>query len=59
VDRGLVSRHAQEIEFNEGGYIIWAFRNQVDAGFDKAAGLTTSKLGVPLGNLVFKGVCFV
>jgi peptide/nickel transport system substrate-binding protein len=50
---------AQEIEFNEGGYIIWAFRNQVDAGSDKVAGLVTSKLGVPIGNFGFKGVYFV
>ena len=50
---------AQEIEFNEGGYIIWAFRNQVDAGSAKVSGLMTSKLGVPLGNFGFKGVSFV
>jgi peptide/nickel transport system substrate-binding protein len=50
---------AQEIEFNEGGYIIWAFRNQVDAGSERVSGLKTSKLGVPLGNFGFKDVSFV
>jgi len=50
---------AQEIEFNEGGYIIWAFRNQVDAYSDKISGLTPSKLGVPLGSFQFKNVSFV
>ena len=50
---------AQEIEFNEGGYIIWAWRNQVDAYSDKIAGLIPSKLGVPLGNFGFTGVYFV
>lgn len=54
----LIAR-AQEIEFNEGGYIIWAFRNQIDAGSKKVTGLMTSKLGMPLGNFGFKGVSFV
>jgi len=57
--RNQLIAQAQEIEFNEGGYIIWAFRNQVDAGSDKVAGLVTSKLGVPIGNFGFKGVYFV
>ena len=50
---------AQEIEFNEGGYIIWAFRNQVDANSDKIAGVVPSKLGIPLGNFDFKNAYFV
>ena len=50
---------AQTIEFNEGGYIIWAFRNQVDANSDKIAGLVKSKMGIALGNFGFKDVYFV
>ena len=50
---------AQEIEFNEGGFIIWAFRNQVDAYSAKIAGLDPSRLGIPLGNWGFRTVYFV
>jgi len=50
---------AQEIEFNEGGFIIWAFRNQVDAYSAKIAGLSPSRLGIPLGNWGFRTVYFV
>lgn len=54
----LISQ-AQEIEYNEGGYIIWAFRNQVDAYSDKIAGFRPDKSGVPLGQFGFKDVYFV
>ncbi|HET6476812.1 MAG TPA: ABC transporter substrate-binding protein [Thermoleophilia bacterium] len=57
--RNELIAQAQEIEYNEGGYIIWAFRNQVDAGSEKVAGLKTSRLGVPVGNFGFKDVYFV
>ncbi len=52
---------AQTIEHNEGGYIIWAFRNQVDAYSSKVAGLAPDKLGVALGRfgLSFKNAYFV
>jgi peptide/nickel transport system substrate-binding protein len=50
---------AQQIEFDEGGFIIWAWRNQVDAYSDTIAGLATDKLGVPLTTFGFKDVYFV
>ena len=50
---------AQTIEFNEGGYIIWSFRNQVDAYSDKIAGLKEDKLGAALGQFGFKNAYFV
>ena len=43
------------IEYNEGGYIIWGFRTQVDAVSSKVHGLKPSKFQ-PLGNYNFKSV---
>jgi peptide/nickel transport system substrate-binding protein len=57
--RNELIAQAQEIEYNEGGYIIWAFRNQVDAYSDKITGLKPDKSGVPLGQWGFKDVYFV
>jgi peptide/nickel transport system substrate-binding protein len=50
---------AQTIEYNEGGYIIWAWRNQVDAYSAKIAGLRPDRVGVPVGRFWFKDVYFV
>ena len=50
---------AQEIEYNEGGYIIWAWRNQVDAYSTKITGLKMDKLAGPIGRMYFKDVYFV
>ena len=52
---------AQTIEFNEGGMIIWSFRNQVDAYSEKITGIQQDKLGMPLGRwgMSFKNVYFV
>jgi peptide/nickel transport system substrate-binding protein len=50
---------AQTILFNEGGYILWAWRNQVDACSDKIAGLVVDKLGTPLTTFGFNKVSFV
>ena len=50
---------AQQIEFDEGGFILWAWRNQIDAYSDTIAGLATDKLGVPLTTFGFKDVYFV
>ena len=55
---GLVGE-AQTIEYDEGGYILWAFRNQVDAYSDKIVGLETDVVGVPLTTFGFKDVYFV
>ena len=50
---------AQEIEYNEGGYIIWAWRNQVDAYSTKITGLKKDPLGFWLGRCDFSKVSFV
>ena len=53
-----IMREAQKIEYESGGYIIWGFRDQVDAYSTKIAGLIPSKTGTPLGNYGFAGVHF-
>lgn len=50
---------AQEIEYEEGGYIVWSFSNQVDAHSAKVAGFTPAKSGLPLSNYGFGKVGFV
>jgi peptide/nickel transport system substrate-binding protein len=53
--RTSLLQQAQEIEYNEGGYIIWGFRTQVDAVSQKVQGLKSSKFQ-PLGNYDFKSI---
>ncbi len=48
-------QQAQEIEYNEGGLIIWGFRQQVDAYAANVQGLEPSKY-LPLGNYRFSKV---
>jgi peptide/nickel transport system substrate-binding protein len=50
---------AQRIEYESGGFIIWSFRNQIDAYSAKVAGFVPAKTGTPLGNYGFAGVHFV
>jgi peptide/nickel transport system substrate-binding protein len=50
---------AQKIEYDTGGYIIWAWRNQVDAYSKKTTGYKLDKLGGPIGRMYFKDVYFV
>ena len=50
---------AQEIEYNEGGYIVWAWRNQVDAYSPKITGLKKDPMGMWLGRCDFTEVYFV
>jgi peptide/nickel transport system substrate-binding protein len=50
---------AQEIEYEEGGYIVWSFSNQVDAHSAKVGGFQPAKSGVPLSNYGFAKVGFV
>ena len=54
----LISQ-AQQMEYDSGGYIIWAWRNQVDAYSKKITGLKLDKLGGPVGRMYFKDVYFV
>ena len=46
---------AQEIEYNEGGLIIWGFRQQVDGFGPNVKGLEGSKY-LPLGSYKFNKV---
>jgi peptide/nickel transport system substrate-binding protein len=54
----LISQ-AQQIEFEQGGYIVWAWRNQVDAYSKTTTGYKLDKLGGPVGRMYFKDVYFV
>jgi peptide/nickel transport system substrate-binding protein len=49
---------AQTIEHNEGGYIVWAFNNQVDAYSAKLGGVVPNKSGVPLSSFHFNNFFF-
>ncbi|HMD12927.1 MAG TPA: ABC transporter substrate-binding protein, partial [Marmoricola sp.] len=53
--RNSLLHDAQEIEYNEGGYIIWGFRNQVDGVAKNVQGLKPS-VYQPLGSYNFKTV---
>ena len=53
--RADLLHQAQEIEYNEGGLIIWGFRQQVDAYGANVQGLEPSKY-LPLGNYKFNKV---
>jgi peptide/nickel transport system substrate-binding protein len=53
--RADLLHQAQEIEYNEGGLIIWGFRKQVDAYGANVKGLEESKY-LPLGNYKFNKV---
>lgn len=57
--RCTLVHEAQKIEYDQGGYIIWGFRNQVDAYSAKVAGFEPAKTGTPLGNYNFAIVHFV
>jgi peptide/nickel transport system substrate-binding protein len=54
-----ILHQAQAIEDDTGGYIIWGFRNQIDAYSAKTAGWEPAKTGTPLGNYGFAKVYFV
>ena len=51
--RNDLLHQAQEIEYNEGGYIIWGFRTIVDGLASKVPGIKPSRFQ-PLGDYNFK-----
>ena len=51
--RNSLLQQAQEIEYNEGGYIIWGFRTIVDGLTSKVSGIKPGKFQ-PLGDYDFK-----
>jgi len=53
--RTSLLQDAQKIEYDEGGYIIWGFRRQVDGYTSKVQGLKPSKY-LPLGSYKFNTV---
>jgi peptide/nickel transport system substrate-binding protein len=50
---------AQRIEWEQGGYIVWSFSNQVDAYSDTVGGFHPARSGFPLTNYGFGRVGFV
>ena len=58
-ERNALIAQAQEIEYNEGGYIVWAWRNQLDAYSETTTGYKLDKLAGPIGRMYFKDVYFV
>ena len=54
--RGEMIRELQRELYDEGGYIIWGFANQVDAYHDYVVGLTQHPGGMPLGQAMFENV---
>ncbi len=57
--RNALVSQAQQIEFDTGGYIVWSWRNQVDAYSETTTGYKLDKLGGPVGRMYFKDVYFV
>jgi peptide/nickel transport system substrate-binding protein len=58
--RNELIAQAMTMEYETGGYIIWSWRNQVDAYSSATiAGVQADKLGFPLGRFGFKNVYFV
>ncbi|WP_152352488.1 ABC transporter substrate-binding protein [Brachybacterium subflavum] len=54
--RGSLIREAQRQLFEEGGYIIWGFGNQVDAYQGYVVGLVENATGLPLSGYTFRRV---
>ncbi|HTU28680.1 MAG TPA: ABC transporter substrate-binding protein [Solirubrobacteraceae bacterium] len=50
---------AQRLEYENGGYIIPYFSNQIDAYTSKMGGFAEAKSGFPLGNYYFKNVGYL
>lgn len=53
-ERNSLIAQAQEIEYNEGGYIIWGHPNQADAYQQYVAGLVPSRTGLALSGFQFR-----
>ncbi len=57
--RREILREMQQFDFNEGGYIIPAYIDVLDAYSDKIAGYTAGKVGQPLSNFDFEHFAFL
>jgi peptide/nickel transport system substrate-binding protein len=51
--RNELIAEAEKIEYDEGGYIIWAFNDQIDAYNEKLGGVKPDKQGTPLSGFRF------
>ena len=56
--RTEILREAEKMEYDQGGYIIPYFSNQIDGYSGKLGGFVEAKSGFPLGNYWFKNVGF-
>jgi peptide/nickel transport system substrate-binding protein len=56
--RTQLLKEAQRLEYDTGGYIVWGFRNQVDAYSAKVTGFVPDR-NLPLSSFQFRTVSFV
>ncbi|GAA3433266.1 ABC transporter substrate-binding protein [Kutzneria kofuensis] len=56
--RTRLLQDAQQIEYDRGGYIVWGFKNQVDAYSSKVTGFIPDR-GLPLSSFQFRTISFV
>lgn len=56
--RGQMLQDCQQIEYEEGGYIIWGFKQQVDGASNLVQGMKPSRY-LPCGSYKFQNVSFV
>ena len=57
--RKEILREMQTFDFNEGGYLIPAYIDVLDAYSDKVTGYTSGKVGQPLSNFDFEDFAFL
>lgn len=56
--RGRLLKEAQKLEHDNGGYLIWGFKNQVDAYTSKVTGFVPDR-NLPLSSFQFRTTSFV
>jgi peptide/nickel transport system substrate-binding protein len=56
--RVQLQKDAQQIEYERGGFLIWGFKNQVDAYSSRVTGFVADR-NLPLSSFQFRMVSFV
>jgi peptide/nickel transport system substrate-binding protein len=56
--RTQLLRQAQQVEYDTGGYVVWGFKDQVDAYSTKVTGFVPDR-NLPLSSFQFRTVSFV
>jgi peptide/nickel transport system substrate-binding protein len=56
--RTQLLKEAQRLEYDNGGYIIWGFKNQIDAYTSKVTGFVPDR-NLPLSSFQFRTISFV